>query len=130
MLDLPICTKCVNEYMGIGTCYMHPINSQEAADARKHVLERNFRTTDPLANFARRNMATIDENVNHPKHYNMGKFEVIAVIEDWGLGFNLGSAVKYIARAHHKGNELEDLRKAEWYIGREIARLESNKQFT
>ena len=61
--------------------------------------------------------------VNSPKHYNQGKFEVIDVIEDWKLGFNLGNAIKYIARAEYKNNRLEDLRKARWYLEREIERL-------
>lgn len=60
--------------------------------------------------------------VNHPSHYNAGKYEVIDVIEDWSLGFNLGNAVKYIARADHKGDAVTDLEKAEWYIRREIER--------
>lgn len=58
--------------------------------------------------------------VNHPQHYNKGKFEVIDVIEDWKLGFNLGNAVKYIARAEYKENKLQDLEKAKWYLEREI----------
>lgn len=65
------------------------------------------------------------EAVNHPSHYNAGRFEVIDVIEDWRLGFSLGNAVKYIARAEHKGRIIEDLRKAAWYLQREIERLES-----
>jgi len=60
------------------------------------------------------------EMVNHPSHYNAGKYEVIDVIEDWGLGFNDGNAVKYIARHEHKGKALEDLKKARWYIDRLI----------
>lgn len=60
--------------------------------------------------------------VNHPKHYNMGAIEVIDAIEDWQLGFSLGNAVKYIARAEHKGNAVEDLKKAAWYVNREIER--------
>ena len=60
------------------------------------------------------------EAVDHPSHYNSGSIEVIDAIEDWGLGFNLGNAVKYIARADHKGNPVEDLRKAAWYIQREL----------
>lgn len=60
--------------------------------------------------------------VDHPPHYNSGKYEVIDVIEDWRLGFNLGNVVKYVARAQHKGNELEDLQKAAWYIARELMR--------
>ena len=60
--------------------------------------------------------------VDHPQHYNVGKIEVIDAIEDWGLGFNLGNAVKYIARAEHKGKPAEDLQKALWYVQREIDR--------
>ena len=60
------------------------------------------------------------EEVNHPSHYNHGKFEAIAVIRDWDLNFNLGNAVKYICRAGHKGNYLKDLKKALWYIQDEI----------
>jgi len=66
------------------------------------------------------------DSVDHPQHYNAGRFEVIDVIEDWKLGFNLGNAVKYIARADYKGKRLEDLLKAKWYIEREIAREEKN----
>ena len=62
------------------------------------------------------------EKVDHPKHYNEGKFEVIDVIEDWKLNFNLGNVIKYIARADHKGNRAEDLEKAAWYLEREIKR--------
>lgn len=64
------------------------------------------------------------ETVNHPSHYNAGRYEVIDVIADWSLGFNLGNAVKYIARAEHKGNTLEDLKKARWYLDEEIGRRE------
>jgi Protein of unknwon function (DUF3310) len=60
--------------------------------------------------------------VDHPKHYNHGSIEAITVIEDWNLGFNLGNAVKYLSRADHKGNAIEDLRKAIWYIQRELDR--------
>lgn len=65
------------------------------------------------------------EMINHPKHYNMGKYEAIDVIEDWGLGFNLGNSLKYISRAEHKDNKLEDLKKARWYIDREIQKEEN-----
>ena len=68
------------------------------------------------------------DDVNSPPHYMQGEFEVIDVIEDWGLGFNLGNAVKYIARCDHKGDALKDLRKAEFYIKREIQHREKGKQ--
>src|SRR6478752_7290682 len=61
-------------------------------------------------------------NVDHPTHYG-GKdnpYEAIKVIEGWHLNFNLGNTLKYIARAGHKGNRLEDLKKAAWYLNREI----------
>lgn len=62
--------------------------------------------------------------VDHPPHYNTGNIEVIDAIEDWGCGFNDGNAIKYVARHRHKGKPVEDLKKARWYIDREISRLE------
>jgi len=62
------------------------------------------------------------DTVNHPKHYTQGSIEVIDFIESAGLNFSLGNAVKYIARCDHKGNAVEDLRKALWYIQRELDR--------
>lgn len=58
--------------------------------------------------------------INHPAHYTDGKFETIDAIESWQLGYHLGNAVKYISRAGKKSKdtELEDLRKARWYIKR------------
>jgi len=63
-------------------------------------------------------------SIDHPSHYNRGKFEVIDVIEDWDLGFHLGNAVKYIARAGSKdpAKEIEDLKKAKWYLERAITK--------
>jgi len=64
------------------------------------------------------------EAVDHPSHYNTGKYEVIDVIEDWGLGFHLGNVVKYVARSEHKGKEREDLEKALWYLTRKLEQLD------
>ncbi len=58
--------------------------------------------------------------VNHPAHYKVGGIETIDFIEAKNLGYNLGNVVKYITRADHKGNKLEDLRKAQWYLTRAI----------
>ena len=65
------------------------------------------------------------EMINHPSHYNMGKYEAIDVIEDWELGFNLGNTIKYISRAGHKDSIVQDLKKAMWYLQREIDRIEN-----
>ncbi|NRH21582.1 DUF3310 domain-containing protein [Candidatus Gracilibacteria bacterium] len=62
----------------------------------------------------------MSEAVMHPQHYNEGKYEVIDVIEDWKLGFNDGNAVKYIGRHKSKGNPIADLKKALWYVAREL----------
>lgn len=66
------------------------------------------------------------DNVNHPSHYTSGQIEVIDFIEDQHLGFHLGNAVKYISRAGRKdpARTIEDLRKAAWYLNRQIERLE------
>lgn len=67
--------------------------------------------------------------VDHPTHYRKGSgFEAIDVIEAWNLGFNLGNALKYISRCGLKGDggvevEIEDLKKARWYVDRQIELL-------
>ncbi len=75
-------------------------------------------------------MFTGKEEVNHPDHYGGGDnpYEAIKVIEAWRLGFHLGNSVKYICRAGKKGNVLRDLKKAEWYLQRKIAQLESQSE--
>lgn len=70
------------------------------------------------------NESSENRTINHPPHYNTGNIEVIDAIEAWGLGFSLGNVIKYVARAKYKGSEIEDLKKAQWYLGREIERLE------
>lgn len=63
-------------------------------------------------------------NVDHPDHYQSDRYECIDVIESLGLGsgFSIGNAIKYLWRAGRKGDAVEDLEKARWYIDREIAR--------
>lgn len=76
--------------------------------------------------------------INHPPHYTLGKIEVIDFIEDKELNFNLGNVVKYVARAGHKKSSgkslgakaLEDLKKAQWYLNREIAAREAKNPKT
>ena len=70
-------------------------------------------------------MSTVD----HPAHYGGADnlYEAIKVIEAWRLDFNLGNTVKYIARAEAKGAPIEDLKKARWYLDREIENREQRK---
>lgn len=60
------------------------------------------------------------EVVDHPRHYNAhpSGVECITVVEH--MGFNVGNAMKYLWRADEKGNALQDLKKAAWYVQREI----------
>lgn len=62
--------------------------------------------------------------VNHPPHYTVNGIEVIDVIENYKLNYKLGNVVKYVLRADLKGNRLQDLKKALWYLQREIEQSE------
>ena len=63
--------------------------------------------------------------VNHPAHYHQGDYEAIKVISAWRLNFARGNVLKYVCRAGVKSaeTELEDLRKARFYLDHEIRRL-------
>jgi hypothetical protein len=63
------------------------------------------------------------DTVNHPPHYKTGGIEVIDFIEAKSLSYHLGNVIKYIARADHKGDKLENLQKAQWYLNRAINNL-------
>lgn len=68
----------------------------------------------------------MSDMVNHPPHYQGANgLEAIDVIEAFGLGFCLGNTIKYLLRAGRKGDTVEDLKKARWYLDREIARREN-----
>ena len=72
----------------------------------------------------------MSDRVNHPAHYtnHPSGIECVQVTEH--MNFCLGNAVKYIWRAGLKGNAVADLRKAAWYIEREIKRIESSQNAT
>jgi hypothetical protein len=64
-----------------------------------------------------------------PKHYENGKdYDLIDVIKDYDLSFNLGNVIKYVCRAGKKENELKDLEKAVDYLEREIYYMEEDLQ--
>lgn len=72
------------------------------------------------------------DNVNSPPHYKKGRFETIDKIEDTiqhyppVIALLIGNAIKYLDRAPHKGNLVEDLKKGQWYLNRAIAKLAPN----
>lgn len=112
-----------------------PTKAKKAKKIDLEIKERNA-TADALykATFGRKPlrmktvaMFTSDspmrDNVNHPAHYKVGGIETIDFIEAKNLGYHLGNVVKYVTRADHKGNKLEDLKKAQWYLNRELENL-------
>ena len=76
------------------------------------------------------------DTVNHPEHYTTGGVETIDFIEAKELGFNLGNVVKYVSRCGHKKSKemtadakaLQDLKKAKWYLEREISLREAKQK--
>lgn len=69
------------------------------------------------------------DNVHKPSHYTAGRnYEPKDVIRDWGLNFNLGSAVKYVARAGRKDDIVQDLKKAQEFIQFEIDAIEAERK--
>lgn len=85
---------------------------------------------DPLADFhehnARTGITAPHDPVNHPKHYNNHPSGVECITITRHMGFNIGNAIKYLWRADEKGNALQDLEKAAWYIADEIKRRKQN----
>lgn len=66
--------------------------------------------------------------IEKPAHYNQSSIQPVDVIENWRLGYHLGNVVKYVCRHQYKNNPVEDLKKASWYLEREIKRLEREEQ--
>lgn len=68
------------------------------------------------------------DDVNHPAHYTAHPSGVECIEITEHMPFNVGNAIKYLWRAGEKGSQIQDLRKAAWYVNREIARLEKASQ--
>lgn len=87
---------------------------------QKEHLEKHKETESTEAE-----VAQDPETINHPSHYNShpSGIECIEVVEH--MNFNVGNAIKYLWRAGSKGDPMEDLKKAAWYINREIDRLDN-----
>lgn len=65
-----------------------------------------------------------NDPVNHPQHYTAHPSGVECIQITEHMGFNLGNVIKYVWRADLKGQSVEDLKKARWYLDREIAKRE------
>lgn len=101
-----------NYHVGIDT------NRVEVDPAHENTLSRAMPSSNRVDH----------DPVHRPQHYKAGDiYETIRVIEAWGLNYHLGNTVKYISRAGKKGDIIEDLEKARWYLDREIDRLKKER---
>ena len=114
----------VSRKLGTAKAYTYVLMSKaRAAHSLPTVAELKKQVAERAEALGVTIIETIDKTadpVNNPAHYTTGGIETIDFIEAKKLGYNLGNVVKYITRAEHKGNKLEDLRKAQWYLSREI----------
>lgn len=116
------CSECANQISG--TCrnisspkYLNIVDLGYGKCSHGTKMKNPFEISEKIIEEKKE-----EEKVNHPSHYNQG-IEAIDIIESWGLNFSLGNAIKYILRAPHKGNQVEDLEKAIWYLNRELERI-------
>lgn len=125
--------KAVIDYFTLGG------QDKMADDAHKHLDDlENAATLQQMKDDAKKSSPRLGLNVdifkpieidtvNHPPHYKVGGIETIDFIEAKGLDnhYHLANAIKYISRAPYKNNYLEDVKKAAWYLQREIDRHEN-----
>ena len=100
-----------------------PLTTFTTDKSFKALLEEvRIKPTDKIRMQApeRMTVSATPDLVNNPAHYTTGGIETIDFIEAKKLNYNLGNVIKYLTRADYKGNKLEDLRKAQWYLTREI----------
>ena len=120
--------QSTTEYNGCNDCYYEWLGESDAPCCEcKHRFEPGTMARLKAKDCFKPKEEKVDDEidmVNHPQHYVGHGIEPIEFIESHNLNFCLGSAVKYIARAPYKGTELEDLKKAKWYLEREIKKHE------
>lgn len=126
-VNCPTCRELLNKPKKKSTEIKDKVITVKKEDVVAPVITQQDTADKPLVNVESvSDLYPVDETpstpnmVNHPSHYNKGKIEVIDFIEDQGLSFHLGNVVKYVARAGSKGDKLEDLKKAQWYLDRYI----------
>lgn len=108
------CPECLPKYSKVPKkkeVVVEPVAQTIAENVVKTIEEQEFKVVE---------LPKQEDVINHPSHYTRGKIEVIDFIEDQQLPYHLGNVIKYIARAGYKGDKLEDLKKARWYLDRYI----------
>lgn len=111
------------EYNGCNDCYYEWLGESDAPCCEcKHRFEPGTMARLKAKDCFKPKEEKADDEIdmiNHPQHYQHG-IEPIEYIESHNLNFNLGNVIKYVSRAPFKGTELQDLKKAKWYLEREI----------
>jgi hypothetical protein len=72
----------------------------------------------------------MNDPVNHPKHYTSHPSGVECIQITEHMGFNLGNAIKYVWRSDLKGNDVQDLEKAKFYIERELQKRRAKEDLS
>lgn len=106
------------------TVYALRSNVKSAATKQSNWAKKN-RPATLVPNGLMSMQVYADDKINSPTHYKVGGIETIDFIEAKNLGYNLGNVVKYISRADHKDNKLDNLKKAQWYLNRAVSKLEA-----
>jgi hypothetical protein len=101
----------IADKLGTSVSYIYMVRKEMIKDV---LTTDETRLKNAVATISRADM------VNHPPHYTAGGIETIDFIEAKQLGYNLGNVVKYVSRNILKGDQLENLKKAQWYLNREI----------
>ena len=93
---------------------------QKPKITRKELLKELLPGIDACFGLEKKVSPPAVDPVNHPPHYKTGGVETIDFIEAKDLNYRLGNVVKYVSRAGKKGDPIQDLEKAAWYLQREI----------
>lgn len=123
--------KDIAAKFGVSLAYVYTLRSlMKKSPVNTASEEGDWVLTDAMVNtksgeVMHNKPAPVEDVVNHPTHYKTGGIETIDFIEAKQLNYHLGNVVKYITRADHKGDRLENLKKAQWYLEREIAQSAS-----
>jgi len=126
----------ISQAMGVNRQYIYTVmweTKRKAKGKTGKKLGRPRKVTEASANWKQMGLFSSNKQiemvepksdpVNHPAHYKVGGIETIDFIEAKKLNYRLGNVIKYLTRADYKGNKLQDLKKAQWYLEREIESL-------
>ena len=119
--------RAIENFCNTRRCYLCPLVGKKRCSSSSATSEEIDENYEIIKSYKDDNEnVPAGDIVNRPAHYTDGKIEVIEFIEDKRLGFCLGNVVKYVARAGKKDptKEVEDLKKAKWYLERRIKELE------